>query len=169
MEHFNARCNQLLEQRLRGMAQELAEMRMTQRVATGARMRLEMIIPHIASWPQALALQALPSSLPVTVQQYGEMADVVWRAAGDKSLDFTWYSKRALLTACYAATELFMLTDTSRGYEDTWAALDRRLQDVVSVGKAAGQAGTAASSVAGAASDALGALLGRVMPRPNHS
>ena len=36
-------------------------------------------------------------------------------------------------------TELFMITDFSPGYADTWAALDRRLRDVTQLGKAAAQ------------------------------
>ena len=49
------------------------------------------------------------------------------------------YTKRALLAGVIAATELFMITDFSPGYADTWAALDRRLRDVTQLGKAASQ------------------------------
>ena len=37
----------------------------------------------------------------------------------------------------YAATELFMITDYSPGYADTWKSLDRRLEDVKRFGSAA--------------------------------
>lgn len=50
------------------------------------------------------------------------------------------YTKRALLAGVIGATELFMITDYSPGYADTWAALDRRLADVSQLGKAAAQA-----------------------------
>jgi ubiquinone biosynthesis protein COQ9 len=83
------------------------------------------------------------------------VADIIWRAAGDASTDYNWYTKRGLLSACYISTELYMLTDCSPGYADTWAALERRLQDVVSAGRAVGQAG----SGAGAAVEAAGAVL----------
>lgn len=39
----------------------------------------------------------------------------------------------------YTATELYMLTDYSPGYADTWQALDRRLQDVRRLGGAASE------------------------------
>jgi ubiquinone biosynthesis protein COQ9 len=55
--------------------------------------------------------------------------------AGDKSTDMSWYSKRATLAAVYTATELFMLTDVSPDFEDTWAFLDRRLSDAAEAGK----------------------------------
>lgn len=47
------------------------------------------------------------------------------------------YTKRGLLVGVYSATELYMLTDTSPGFADTWAALDRRLADVLQLGRAA--------------------------------
>ena len=47
------------------------------------------------------------------------------------------YTKRGLLAGVYCASELYMLTDTSPGFADTWAALDRRLADVLQLGKAA--------------------------------
>ena len=46
------------------------------------------------------------------------------------------YTKRALLLGVYSATELYMLTDSSPGFADTWAALDRRLGDVLQLGRA---------------------------------
>lgn len=36
-------------------------------------------------------------------------------------------------------TELYMLTDYSPGYADTWDALDRRLRDLDTLGEAAQQ------------------------------
>lgn len=46
-----------------------------------------------------------------------------------------WYTKRALLSGVYTATELYMLTDTSKDFADTWAFLDNRLNDLVFASK----------------------------------
>lgn len=46
-----------------------------------------------------------------------------------------WYSKRAMLGAVYVSTELYMITDRSANYVDTWSFLNRRLEDVAVVGK----------------------------------
>lgn len=35
----------------------------------------------------------------------------------------------------YTSTELFMLTDASDNFADTWAFLNRRLEDVVTLSK----------------------------------
>ncbi|KAF0220146.1 MAG: hypothetical protein FD176_3397, partial [Rhodospirillaceae bacterium] len=52
------------------------------------------------------------------------------------SSDFSWYTRRATLTAVYAATLLYWLDDASEDCADTWAFLDRRLADVGRVTKA---------------------------------
>ena len=55
--------------------------------------------------------------------------------AGDKSMDLNWYTKRALLTKIYVATEAYMIQDKSADFAETWQFLDRRLDDVVSFSK----------------------------------
>ena len=55
--------------------------------------------------------------------------DAIWHAAGDRSADFAWYTKRLILAAIYAATLLFWLRDDSDDDAATLAFLDRRLAD----------------------------------------
>jgi len=52
--------------------------------------------------------------------------DAIWHAAGDKSADFSWYTKRAILGSILSATSLYWLSDNTGG-EATIAFLDRRL------------------------------------------
>jgi ubiquinone biosynthesis protein COQ9 len=60
-------------------------------------------------------------------------ADAIWRAAGDRSTDFNWYTKRALVSAVYVATVAYWLNDKSDGFQDTWTFLDRRIDTVLKV------------------------------------
>ena len=71
------------------------------------------------------------------LKQRAQLVDDIWHACGDTATDYNWYTKRGLLAAVYAATELFMITDYSPGYADTWQSLDRRLKDVKRFGSAA--------------------------------
>ncbi len=73
------------------------------------------------------------------MEQLAQITDDVWHAAGDKSTDYNWYTKRGLLAGVYTATELYMLTDYSPGFADTWDVLDRRLKDVMTIGRVMGQ------------------------------
>ena len=63
-------------------------------------------------------------------------ADAIWVALGDTSTDVNWYSKRATLSAVYAATVLYWLGDDSPDHEATWAFLDRRIANVMAFEKA---------------------------------
>jgi ubiquinone biosynthesis protein COQ9 len=62
--------------------------------------------------------------------------DSIWHAAGDRSADFSWYTKRAILASVYGTTLLYWLRDMSEDDEDTLAFLDRRLAGVGRIGKA---------------------------------
>ena len=44
-------------------------------------------------------------------------------------MDSSWYSKRATLSAIYASTEVFMITDSSTDFTETEQFLDRRLEE----------------------------------------
>ena len=66
--------------------------------------RLRMLIPYLNKWPQAMALKGFPSNIPSSVEMLALMVDDMWYWAGDRSTDFSWYTKRALLTAVYTAT-----------------------------------------------------------------
>ena len=55
---------------------------------------------------------------------------------GTVSADFSWYTKRAILTAVYGSTLLFWLRDESEDGVATLAFLDRRLEGLGRIGKA---------------------------------
>ena len=61
----------------------------------------------------------------------------MWRAAGDASTDFNFYTKRATLSAVYSSTLLAFLSDNSVDMVNTKAFLDRRLRDVARLPKMA--------------------------------
>jgi ubiquinone biosynthesis protein COQ9 len=67
--------------------------------------------------------------------------DAIWHAAGDRSADFSWYTKRAILTVIYSATVLYWLRDVSEDDAATLAFLDRRLAVVGRIGRLRGGAG----------------------------
>lgn len=137
---------------------DLASMTANDRVVAGIQARLRYLAPYMNgpvntthnnqtnqsknslpsapnTWAQALALAMNPLYLGETLQILAMMSDEIWYWAGDRSVNLNWYSRRILLLGVHAATETFMLTDISEGYQDTWAFLDRRLIDVAEFGK----------------------------------
>jgi ubiquinone biosynthesis protein COQ9 len=119
---------------LEGM--DLASMRTRERVAAAVRARLAPLATHREALRRALALMTLPLNAPYAPQLGWRTVDAIWWAAGDRSTDFNFYTKRALLAGVYGATLLFFLEDRSDGAGETWAFLDRRIADVMAVPKA---------------------------------
>ena len=48
---------------------------------------------------------------------------------------FNWYTKRVSLAGVYKSTEVYMLQDSSEDYQDSWEFLDRRMEDLTTIGK----------------------------------
>lgn len=86
---------------------------------------------HKEAVRRALSVYALPTNLTRAAAATARTADAIWRAAGDRSNDFNWYTKRASLTGIYAATLLYWLDDTTEESVDTWDYLHRRLDGMV--------------------------------------
>ena len=77
------------------------------------------------------AIMALPQNAALGARLVWETADAIWDGLGDRSDDVNWYSKRATLSAVYAASVLYWLGDTSEGRKDTRDFIDRRIDGVM--------------------------------------
>jgi len=81
---------------------------------------------------------SLAGNITASTAELGRLVDEIWYLAGDVSVDTSWYTKRGLLAGVYASAEVFMSQDRSVGFKETENFVDRRLQDVMRVGGAAG-------------------------------
>jgi ubiquinone biosynthesis protein COQ9 len=115
-------------------ATDLASMRYTDRVAFAVRTRLELVDDKELV-RRGSTLFALPQNAAEGAKAIWGTADAIWKALGDTSTDFNWYSKRATLSGVYGATVLFWLGDDSPNHAATWDFLDRRLKDVMQIEK----------------------------------
>lgn len=79
---------------------------------------------------------AMPSHVPTSLRELALLSDEILFQAGDTTVNTSWYTKRAALSAVYASTELFMTTDISPGFVETEAFLNRRLQESSGLGSA---------------------------------
>ena len=113
---------------------DLAERRLPERVRAVIALRLARNRPHKEAIRRALALFALPGHARLAACCAARTIDAIWHAAGDRATDFSWYTKRATLTAVYAATVLYWLRDSSEDDAATLAFLDRRLAGVGWIG-----------------------------------
>ncbi|KAL9224185.1 hypothetical protein vseg_000247 [Gypsophila vaccaria] len=107
----------------------------SERVAKLVKTRLEMQAPFMTKWHQALGIQAMPANVTTSFKQRAALVDEIWHAAGDESSDLDWYVKRTVLGGIYSTTEVYMLTDRSPDYRDTWAFLNSRVRDAFDLKK----------------------------------
>lgn len=114
-------------------AADLDAMRYSDRVTFGVRARLEAVAPHREAVRRGATLFALPQHLGEGTTLIWGTADAIWTALGDTSQDMNWYTKRMTLSGVYSATLLFWLGDDSEEFADTWAFLDRRIDDVMQI------------------------------------
>ena len=111
----------------------LEELPIRERIATAVRVRLELLAPHRDALRLSLALRLRPGSAPHTMRAMYQTVDAMWRAAGDTSTDFNFYTKRGLLAGVYGATLLYWLDDESEDFTETWAFLDRRIENIMRI------------------------------------
>jgi ubiquinone biosynthesis protein COQ9 len=132
----------LADRRMEEAAESLSETRLSDRVRAIIALRLRMNRPYKEAIRRALAALALPNNTREAAAITARTIDAIWHAAGDRSADFSWYTKRVLLTAVYGATLLFWLHDTSENDEQTVAFLARRMAGIGRLTRARSRAGS---------------------------
>lgn len=116
-----------------------SRMRVRDKVTYAVRTRLEIVAPHKEAMRQLCLWYILPHHAPEAMKNLHKLCDDIWHEAGDTSTDFNYYTKRGLLAGVIKATTLFWLNDESADHAATWAFLDRRIAEVLLVGKTIGQ------------------------------
>lgn len=114
----------------------LDTLKLRQRIALAVRLRIETHLEHKETARRTVAFLSLPLYAATAVRLLYRTVDCIWHAVGDNSTDFSFYTKRLSLAAIYSATLLHFLDDTSPAYESTWSFLERRIDDIMTIGKA---------------------------------
>ncbi|MEK0084583.1 COQ9 family protein [Benzoatithermus flavus] len=120
-------------------AQELERLPVRRRIALLVRTRLELLAPHREAMRRAAVAHGFPTNVAEAGRALWRTVDRMWQAAGlggEPAEGFSYYSRRASLAAVLIATFLYWLEDHSEGSADTWAFLDRRIEDVMRIGRA---------------------------------
>ena len=146
VHHFMQRANEKGQDEMRQQLGSMEALSPARRVGVGVRARLSQNAPFVANgtWPQAMALGALPNNALRTARLLAAMSSNVWvtahqsaapeggsehegasAAAGD-------HGATAAVTGVYVAAELFMLSDNSPDLQDTWRFLDERIDELES-------------------------------------
>jgi ubiquinone biosynthesis protein COQ9 len=114
-------------------------LRVRDRIAKLVRTRLEVLDPHREAMRRATAARLLPTNAFAACGSLWRTVDLMWAAAGDDARDASYYSKRSLLAAVWTSTFLFWLDDRSEGNAATAAFLERRIDNVMQIGRLRGR------------------------------
>jgi ubiquinone biosynthesis protein COQ9 len=114
-------------------------LRVRDRIAKLVRTRLEVLDPHREAMRRATAARLLPTNAFAACGSLWRTVDLMWAAAGDDARDASYYSKRSLLAAVWTSTFLFWLDDRSKDNAATAAFLERRIDNVMQMGRLRGR------------------------------
>lgn len=134
VDYFLADGDRRMEEAL--SRRDLAALKIRERITAAVRMRIEVDLAHREAARRAVTLLSLPLSGTAGPRALYRTVDTIWRAIGDRSTDFNFYTKRATLAGVYSAVTLYWFADQSEDFANTWAFLDKRIEDVMQIEKA---------------------------------
>lgn len=117
----------------------LERLRIRDRIATAVMTRLEQNADDREAVRRGLSILGRPRNAALALQLLYRTVDDMWFAAGDRSTDWNFYSKRGLLGGVYSSTLLVWLNDQTEDFADTRAFLERRIENVMHIPKIKGR------------------------------
>lgn len=134
-DHFHDWADRAMVARLAADGEAFTGLRVRDRIAHAVLVRLDLLSPYRDAVRRDLGRRALRPASRRGLRHLYRAVDAMWRAASDQSTDFNFYTKRGLLAGVYASTVLVWLDDRSAGQETTRAFLERRIGEVLAIGK----------------------------------
>ncbi len=114
----------------------LGALKLRARIAHIVRLRFAQAEGEKEALRALMSWFAIPGNQGAALACLSRTVDAIWRAAGDAATDFSFYTKRMTLGAVLSATTFYWLDDKSEEHADTWAFLERRLDDVMGIERA---------------------------------
>jgi|TARA_B110000438_G_C15743618_1_gene619693 ubiquinone biosynthesis protein COQ9 len=112
---------------------DLNSMRIRDRIIMIIRLRLQILAPYREGVRRLISYLALPQNTLHATKLTWIVVDDIWYAAGDRSSDYNYYTKRGLLASVYTTTILYWLVDDSEDFIDTWSYIDRRIENIMKI------------------------------------
>jgi len=138
VEAFSHSADAAMEAHLAAM--DLKAMKIRARIAAAVMARIEAVRPHKEAARRAAAFLTLPPHAALGARLVWHTVDAMWRAVGDTSTDFNFYTKRGILAGVYSATMMRWFTDTSADESETTKFLADRIENVMAFEKFKAQA-----------------------------
>lgn len=114
-------------------------MRVRDRIRMAVMARFAFLAQHKEAERAAITFHAFPFRKIAGARLLWRTADRIWDWAGDTATDYNRYTKRGLLCGVLASTALAFLGDDSENLRVTAEFLDRRIDNVMELGKVVGR------------------------------
>jgi ubiquinone biosynthesis protein COQ9 len=129
IEFFSIAMDKAMEEKL--AAVDLAKRKIRERIKIAVLTRLALLAPNKEAARRAAALMTLPMHAGRGAKMMYATVDAMWRAAGDTSTDFNFYTKRGILAGVYGSVLVRWFNDTGDDQSATEAFLDARIENVM--------------------------------------
>jgi ubiquinone biosynthesis protein COQ9 len=147
IEYFSASVDAAMEEKL--AAVNLPKLKIRERIKLAVLTRLALLAPNKEAARRAAALMTLPMHAGRGAKMMYATVDAMWRAAGDTSTDFNFYTKRGILAGVYGSVLVRWFNDTGENEKATEAFLDARIENVMQFEKFKAKAKEAFSNFPG--------------------
>lgn len=114
-------------------------LRIRDRIRTAIIARFDALEPYREAERHAAAYWGLPPRQIKAAKIVWRCADRIWNWAGDTSEDYNHYTKRGLLSGILSSATLVWLDDDSDGLTVTRGFVDRRIENVMQLGRIIGK------------------------------
>ena len=129
VEAFSHSADADMEKRIAAL--DLKGLKVRERITAAVKARIAALSPHKEAARRAAAFLTLPPHAALGAKLVYRTVDSMWRAVGDKSTDFNFYTKRGILAGVYSATLLRWFTDDSADGHATDVFLADRIENVM--------------------------------------
>ncbi len=93
--------------------------------------RLSLLEEHKSALGRTISYLLLPWNLGIATKLNWRSSDVMWRAIGDASIDYNYYTKRLVLSSLYKSVILYFLNDNSSDYQQTMLFVERNINRLI--------------------------------------
>ena len=104
--------------------------RVSEKIKKIIMIRLNLCQKYKEAVRTSISLTAMPINTKISLNMLYRTCNSMWKIAGDKSTDYSFYTRRISLAAVYTSTLLFWLNDNSNDNVETEFFLDRRLKGI---------------------------------------
>src|SRR5581483_5770285 len=145
IEFFSHSVDAEMEKILAGL--DLPKRKIRERIKLAVLTRLAILKPNKEAARRAAALLSLPMNAGLGAKLMYTTVDAIWRAAGDTSTDFNFYTKRGILAGVYGSTLVRWFNDASEYENATTEFLAARIENVMQFEKFKADARKALSNI----------------------